>query len=292
MDPQGGYSDVRSIDARLAAPRHHIVLSPHYDDMALSLGASIAAVAQAGRDVTDLIVFGSEPTGIELHAFARHHHDAWGLTAAEAIAARQAEEADAVRILGARTANLPFHDAIYRSDHYMSDAALFGTPAAGEATLPRDIAAAAISWARANVGSEGALGEAIRFYAPLAIGNHVDHQIVFAAARELAGDGYDVWLYEDLPYAMIGDNAGRRHSAIRAMSLSFEPVGEFLVEIGWRQRIAAILAYPSQLQTVFGNNAGIAPEPVAIEAALGAWHREIATGGGEPVERFWRFAGV
>src|SRR5436190_1697550 len=106
-----GQRDRGGIDM-LAGPMHHIVLSPHYDDMPLSFGATMATFADTGRNVTDLIVFGAEPTGVELHAFASHHHEQWGLTAAEVIDARRAEEARAIQILGAGTANLPFFDAI------------------------------------------------------------------------------------------------------------------------------------------------------------------------------------
>ena len=249
----------------------------------------MATIARAEREVTDLIVFGSEPAGIELHAFARHHHEAWGLTAGEAIAARRAEEAEAVAILGARTANLPFHDAIYRADHYLSDADLFGAPASAESTLPGAIARTAVDAATELTGTPGAVRETVRFYAPLAIGHHVDHQIVFASARVLATEGYDVWLFEDLPYAMIGDNADQRISTLRAAPVAVEPLGTFPANNGWRQKIAAVLAYPSQLQTVFGNYAGIDPEPTAIEAALLAWHQRQSADGNEPVERFWRF---
>lgn len=275
----------------LITPDRHIVLSPHYDDMALSLGATIATVTRSGRDVTDLIVFGDEPSGIDLHAFARHHHEAWGLTASEAIAARRAEEADAVRILGASTANLPFHDAIYRRDHYTSDAALFGTPTAAEGNLPAEIARSALRMAMRPAGTAATDSDAVRFYAPLAVGRHVDHQIAFAAAQELHRLGQMVWLYEDLPYAMIGDNLDRRLEEIRTASIEIEPAARVPVTVGWRQKIDAVLAYPSQLQTVFGNYAGVAPVPEAIERALDVYHRQRTVEDAEPVERLWRFVG-
>lgn len=41
----------------------------------------------------------------------------------------------------------------------------------------------------------------IVIYSPLALGNHIDHLIVFEAACTLASKGYTVIFYEDLPYA-------------------------------------------------------------------------------------------
>ena len=44
--------------------------------------------------------------------------------------------------------------------------------------------------------------------APLGVGEHVDHQIVHAAAREL--EGVDVVFYEDTPYVLTGFQLARR----------------------------------------------------------------------------------
>ncbi len=275
--------------AELAGPTYHIVLSPHYDDMALSIGATMATFADAGRQVTDLIVFGAEPSGVALHAFARHHHDRWGLTAVEVVNARRAEEARAVQILGAATANLPFFDAIYRSDYYLSDSMLFGSPSPAEFDLPDRIATAAVDAARSLVGADDpSLTESVRFYAPLGIGNHVDHQTVFEAASQLSATGYVVWLYEDLPYAMIGDNSARRRAALATSGTYIEPVASVPTDTGWARKIAAVLAYPSQLETVFRDYAGVEPTSGAIGAALSDYHR--AAGDGDGVERFWRFS--
>ena len=274
----------------LLAPRFHIVLSPHYDDLALSIGATMATLAAAGREVLDLIVFGTEPVGIALHAFARHHHEAWGVSASEAIATRRREEAAAVSILGASTGNLPFHDAIYRGDYYTSDEALFGTPSEAESGLPQAIALAAAEVATALAGPDHRPDNAnARFYAPLAIGRHVDHLLAFQAGRLLGDLGYVVWFYEDLPYAMIGDNLADRLAEITRSGLTVEPVADVPADPGWQRKLDAVLAYPSQLETVFTNYAGVDASAAAIDAALSGYHREI--GNGQRAERFWRVAG-
>src|SRR5918993_4154617 len=122
-------SSVRDVPPLLTRATRHLFLSPHYDDIPLSAGATVRLLADRGLAPETLVVFGSEPDRARpLSAFAQAMHERWGLTANEVIASRQAEEAAAAAVLGARTRVLPFRDAIYRGDHYLSNEDLFGTP--------------------------------------------------------------------------------------------------------------------------------------------------------------------
>src|SRR5919112_3221723 len=157
--------------AELTRPARHLFLSPHYDDIPLSTGATVRLLADHELAPETLIVFGSEPDRARpLSAFAEAMHERWGLTAHEVIASRQAEEAAAASVLGAQTRVLPFRDAIYRGDYYLSNEDLFGLPATEEASLPAAIAA--------SLHLPGEPGATTRIYAPLGVGMHVDHQIV------------------------------------------------------------------------------------------------------------------
>src|SRR5215217_3627018 len=179
----------------LTRPGRHLFLSPHYDDIPLSAGATVRLLADRGLTPETLIVFGSEPDRARpLSAFAEAMHERWGLTAHEVIASRQAEEAAAAAVLGVQTRVLPYRDAIYRGDYYLSNEDLFGLPATQEGSLPAAIAA--------SLDLTDSPDAATRIYAPLGVGKHVDHQIVYLAAQELAGRGWDVWFYEDIPYAL------------------------------------------------------------------------------------------
>src|ERR687893_1497923 len=135
-------SSTSEVPPLFTSPARHLFLSPHYDDIPLSAGATVRLLSDRGLAPETLVVFGSEPdrTG-PLSAFAQAMHERWGLTANEVIASRQAEEAAAAAVLGARTRVLPFRDAIYRGDYYLSNDDLFGSPAAEEASLPAAIAA-------------------------------------------------------------------------------------------------------------------------------------------------------
>lgn len=258
----------------LMRPSRHLFLSPHYDDVALSAGATVARLADLGRAPETVIVFGSEPDPAEpLSPFARAMHLGWGLSASDVIASRRAEEEAAAAILGARTRVLPFRDAIYRGHRYLSDDDLFGEPAAAEESLPREIVAAL---------ELGAPDRDVRLYAPLAVGRHVDHQLVFRAAAGLAGHGWDVWFYEDIPYALTPRASAARWEEIREVAA---PAALVPAQAGWERKLDAILEYPSQLETVFRQYVGVGTSRAEIGAALAKYARQA--GEGQLAERFW-----
>ncbi len=263
----------------LTRPARHLFLSPHYDDIPLSAGATVRLLADRGLAPETLVVFGSEPDrALPLSAFAEAMHGGWGLSANEVIASRQAEEAAAATVLGAETRVLPFRDAIYRGDFYLSNDDLFGSPAAEEASLPAAIAA--------SLELADAPNTATRIYAPLGVGKHVDHQIAHLAAQELAGQGWDVWLYEDIPYALKPTALDARLAEIRA-STPLDPVALIPARSTWDEKIDAILHYPSQLETVFQQYVGVGTTREEISEALSAY--ATRAGDGAMVERFWRF---
>jgi LmbE family N-acetylglucosaminyl deacetylase len=262
---------------QLARPEQHLFLSPHYDDIPLSAGATVRLLADRGLRLETLVVFGSEPDRDQpLSAFAEAMHEQWGLTANEVIASRQAEETAAAAVLGAQTRVLRFRDAIYRGDYYLSDEDLFGSPATEEASLPAAIAA--------SLGLSGSPDGTTRIYAPLGVGKHVDHQIVHQAGRALASRGWDVWFYEDIPYALKPMALDTRLAEVRATT-PLEPVAQIPALSTWDQKIDAILCYPSQLETVFRQYVGVGTTREEISEALSSY--ATRAGDGAMVERFW-----
>jgi LmbE family N-acetylglucosaminyl deacetylase len=264
--------------AELTRPTRHLFLSPHYDDVPLSAGATVRLLADRGLTPETLVVFGSEPDRARpLSAFAQTLHERWGLPANEVIASRQAEEASAAAVLGARTRVLPFRDAIYRGDYYLSDDDLFGSPAAEEVSLPAAIVA--------SLDLADSPDATTRIYAPLGAGKHVDHQIVHLAGHELAARGWDVWFYEDIPYSLKPMALDARLAEVRATA-RLEPVARVPAQTTWDQKIDAILRYPSQLETVFLQYVGVGTTREEIDEALAAY--AARAGDGAMVERFWR----
>lgn len=87
------------------------VLSPHLDDAALSLGASIAAATRAGAEVSIVTVLANDPD----HPGPAGAWDAacGFATAVEAARARREEDREACEILGAQPVWLLFGDREY-----------------------------------------------------------------------------------------------------------------------------------------------------------------------------------
>jgi LmbE family N-acetylglucosaminyl deacetylase len=259
----------------LTRPERHLFISPHYDDIALSCGGTAVLVSKQEREPIIALLFGSEPNpSLPLTSFAEGMHRQWGMEAREVIAGRRREEATASAILGARDQFGPFHDAIYRGERYASDAQLFGSPAADEADLPRKIIE--------SLGLSGAPDDSTRVYTPLAVGNHVDHQIAFAAGIELAQAGWNVWFYEDLPYAL---QSGSVEGRIAASEYPLTVAAIVDVSEVWQSKIAAIMAYPSQLAVIF-SYVGKGHSREQIDAVMTAYALEV--GGDTPAERLWK----
>jgi LmbE family N-acetylglucosaminyl deacetylase len=271
---------VAAVPLSLTRPARHLFLSPHYDDIPLSVGATVSLLSDEGFTPESLVVFGSEPDPEQpLTPFARQLHGAWGLDASDVISSRRAEENTAASILGASTGVLPFRDAIYRGNSYLSDDDLFGVPAGAESALPTGIISA--------LGLPGTPDPAIRIYAPLGVGRHVDHQTVFRAGTELAQAGWDVWFYEDIPYALKPEALKSRLADI-AQSATMDIAARVPAEPTWKRKLDAILEYPSQLETVFRSYVGVGTTRSEIGEALAAYARGV--GEGMLAERFWQIS--
>ncbi len=261
----------------LARPERHLFISPHYDDIALSCGGTASQLSRLGRRPEVAIVFGAQPDpALGFTPFAAAMHAGWGMAAGEVIASRRAEEAVAARVLGTEVAVLPFHDAIYRGERYLNDPELFGEARGDDSGLPGEIIG--------TLGLDEVERGRTRIYVPLAIGRHVDHQVAFAAGVELDRSGWAVWFYEDLPYAL---KPGIRAERIGSAGVGLELGAVVAVEETWEAKIDAIMAYPSQLATIFTYvDSGSSREE--IDGLL----RGYAEGEGDGVasERFWRIA--
>jgi LmbE family N-acetylglucosaminyl deacetylase len=248
-----------------------VFLAPHYDDVALSCGGTVARLADSGEAPVIITVFGGKPDG-PLTQFASDMHQRWGVGPNDAIALRRAEEQCAERVLGARSIWLDFADAIYRDGRYTSDLQLFGAIHPREAEFAMDIHEAMFD----TLDAAGIAPSS--FYVPLAIGNHVDHQHVLTAGLKLAQSGYEVSAYEDFPYA--GDPAWRDTIEARALNVTSNQIGlNRLTPSQLDRRVEAVLCYRSQLDVIFRRQG---------DPATATRRYARVVGNGEPAERFWR----
>jgi LmbE family N-acetylglucosaminyl deacetylase len=222
-----------------------IYLSPHLDDAVLSCGGLIRRQVTEGRQVLVLTIFAGQAPVDPLSALAAAIHARWQ-SGPEPVKEREREDRVALGILGADLLHLDYLDAIYRTCGnaflYPSDEDLFGIPCSAEETLIVRIAAS-VSQVRSFDHST--------IYAPLAVGNHVDHQLTRAAALSLFNRRCPVMFYEDYPYV---EQPG-------ALTKSLESLGDWtcfpssvpLEEYCLRTKVQAIAAYRSQLSGLFGS---------------------------------------
>ncbi len=245
----------------------HIYLSPHLDDAALSCGGAIARHTSAGARVlvVTLCTAAPPPAGPFSH-FANAVHQDWGLAPAEVVSERLREDDLALARLDADTYRAGLLDAIYRRpDAYNTREALFGTPAPDDSLL--------YSTHQLIAALHGRVPRAT-FYAPLGVGNHVDHQITHAAAR--AGAGAVMAFYEDFPY-MLWEGAFEQR--MRALGLPFV-ASTIDIDSTLTRKIGAISAYASQLSSLF-------EDPTALAQLVGDYAENLRPESGTYGERVW-----
>ncbi len=237
----------------LSTDYQHVYLSPHFDDAALSSGGMIAAQTAAGARVLVVTVCSAAPRE-PLNPFAAHLHARWGGTS-DPNAVRRAEDVAAVARLGADLLWLEERDAIYRHPAYSSVEAIFSVPLAADPLI-------------ASLGQHltrlRTLLPQARWYAPLAIGNHVDHQIAqLVAADTLAASADLVW-YEDLPYATrpgaVSEHL-QRYPDLTSTTIDISPT--------LPTKLAAIADYASQMVELFGDVASMRDQIGAYAAGVG-----------------------
>src|SRR5690349_21591803 len=105
-----------------------IVLSPHLDDAALSLGGSIARWAAAGERILIVTVAaGAPPPWVALGSVAECVHQAWGVVSADVLGRRRREGEAAMGMIAAAADRVGRLDAVYRlPQRYGGDDAMPG----------------------------------------------------------------------------------------------------------------------------------------------------------------------
>ena len=232
------------MDSPATSPDRHsyeaIFLSPHLDDAVLSCGGTIHLLTQAGKPVLVVSITAGDPPAGDPSPFTKNLHARWRL-ATDSIALRRAEDVEACIDLGADWLHWRIPDCIYRRDNvngnplYDRVEALFGPIDPFDMNLV------------ANLSQQlRSLPSSHSLYVPLAVGNHVDHQLTRLAAEnwlELPSLLY----YEEYPYAQaesqlataLGDDGRWRADVVRLEPANVEA------------RIQAIACYRSQISTFF-----------------------------------------
>jgi LmbE family N-acetylglucosaminyl deacetylase len=146
--------------------------------------------------------------------------------------------------LGADHIHLEYPDAIYRFDDasflYLCNEDLFGFLHSSDLDLVAQVTEAIM---------EIHGPEKSATYAPLAVGHHVDHQLVRDVALTLHRKSYPVMFYEDYPYVEAPGALTRELERIDVEKWTKE-VQNF-DEVNLAVKIEAIAAYASQMDGLF-----------------------------------------
>ncbi|HEU4730485.1 MAG TPA: PIG-L family deacetylase [Kofleriaceae bacterium] len=249
-------------------------IQPHPDDIALSLGGTVA-LTRSPRIVT---LFAAPPArDAPLSALARRWHERWG-TDLDTWTIRQREDAAAASVLGARCEWLPYCDAIYRGERYLTAESLTGPLHAEDWPLVDQIAADLIARWREAQGAT--------IYLPLGVGGHVDHQLAHALGAPLTAAGAAVRYYEDFPYAMVDGAVEDRLRSLRAGGGDARELVPHVLDVSaaLERRLAAIAAYRSQIGVLFRPE-GSYPGP--YDHAVRRYAAGVAPDGASYGERTW-----
>lgn len=224
------------------ADRPAIFIQPHYDDVALSCGGTVAMLADAGNRPLILTLFGSEIVDEMVGPFAEWKHDRWKLDDVDAVVAtRRQEDWEAADTLGADVRWLGLPDAIYRADRYTSDDQLFGQLKPEELALADHLVEEITNLPEWIDGT--------RVFVPLGAGDHVDHQLAFELGRGLARSGIEVFVYEDCPYVIHTPEGLTRR--LKQVGHSVSPPEKVRIGTYFKRRVEAIARYRSQLPVIF-----------------------------------------
>jgi LmbE family N-acetylglucosaminyl deacetylase len=240
-----------------------VYLSPHLDDAALSCGGLIHKQVRQGAQPLVITCLAGVPDYEALSPLAEELHRSWGRQR-DLVEHRRCENATAMAYLGARYEHWDYLDCIYRRHPssgeflYASLPALFGDLHMEEHSLVADLATRLLASLPA---------ERTQTYAPLAVGHHIDHQLVFQAALELRRNGVTVRFYEDYPYA---EHSESLQEALAVWSSAPTPAVEALEEEDVEAKIASIRHYRSQLDELFGGESFMIEQVRAYAAAVGS----------------------
>ena len=251
----------------------HVYLSPHFDDVVYSCGATLARQANAGERPLVVTIFGGVPSPeLKLSSFALRIHQAMGggPNAEAMFVSRRQEDAQALTYLGADYLWLDYFDAIYRGSpvYYADNGSLFGKIHPGDLWIEKQLAQELLTLYECQPGAT--------WYVPLGIGLHVDHQIVFSAVSRLVELEANVKFYEDFPYARQESRLRKRLNELR---LRLEPV-DLEVSKTIHARQAAAEMYTSQVKLNFGNKD-------AMYKAIQDYTKSIHPQKDGHVERYW-----
>jgi LmbE family N-acetylglucosaminyl deacetylase len=229
----------------------HLYLSPHADDAVLSCGAEIATLIRNGeRVIIFTIMAGDPPVNFTPNDYTRGLHERWKLDDRTVTETRRNEDQAAGKTLGAEVKFGPYADCIYRVDPktnmplYVSDKAIFATVHPNDPVKEAKRAAVIQAiFGLFNLSSTDAI------HVPLAVGHHVDHQLVRDMGKAIGQwrPNNPLYFYDDYPYALQGLSVIRQ--AVNDLELDLTRTLRHVDDSAIDAKIKAIGCYQSQISS-------------------------------------------
>ena len=235
-----------------------VILSPHFDDGALSCGGRIWQAVQEGKRVRVLSLFAGGAIG-EVPPFAQVQHAKWG-NPPHPNRLRRAEDVAAYARLGCFDLyHLDAPDAVYRVTEdgrplYGAEEAIFGDIQPEEDGYPRSLMDEVLPY----------LPDEATILAPLGVGHHVDHLLGHAVGRLLLEEGWSVAFYEELPYI----EAPEALEEALADKSSLQPETISLSEAALAAKVDAMGYYRTQIPVLYGNELAMSRRIRAVANAV------------------------
>ncbi len=240
----------------------NIFLSPHLDDAILSCGGQITQKTYCNKSTLIVTIAAGDSPHNTLSELARKMHTQHKFSN-NVVSIRRREDMEACKTVRADHLHWNIPDCICRclpstEDYvYRSNAEIFKRIHPVEENLIAEL-----------VALMNELPAHDYLFCPLAVGNHVDHQITRIAAESAFGKS--LAYYEDLPYAMekkaVANLIKSRHD--------WHPVVIPLSLNSLKKKIKAVSKYESQIPALFGDSRLMMKKVISYTESIGG-------------ERFW-----
>ncbi len=215
-----------------------IILSPHFDDAALSCSDHILKWLAQGHDVTIITIFTKFRTPVIPEFLSLSMRQSGFTSLRKYEHARKNEDLEAMRLLGVKFVHLSFTDGGFR--HYKNQPLYPTSQDLFSGRLhPQD--------KKLAINTQTLVAEYIPESAivvmPFGVGSHVDHVIARQVGENLSSLA-NRWYYLDQPYALDKTNLTIRLRIKRFwMKRNVLPISEFKKQV--------LDCYPSQMKVLF-----------------------------------------
>lgn len=250
----------------------YIYISPHLDDVPLSCSGAICQQKTQGFKILVVTVFAGDPQP-PFSPFVQSFHQSWQASKENPYKVRKMEERKAMAALDVDYLWFDWLETLYRDPELADVIDLFCEPSE-RAVHPQDapIFATLCNWlADLRLSYPGA-----QFVAPLSLGEHRDHRLVFLASLAALDRSHQLF-FEDFPYATY--QAEELAELVKVYQLS--PI-EVDISQCLEQRMKAAESYQSQLPALYHSASRFLELIREYTSSLGG-HQGF-------VERYWKLA--